>query len=216
MIDIHTHNPRLDQDIKEIFVHKISEPIKNTLPTCVGIHPWFAHQTKWENFLKDFEKIKEKKIFFALGEIGIDKIKKEHLNEQINTFSKSLEFAKNQNIKRIIIHNVKGTPEILNELKNHKITAKLLIHDFNDNLDVYESFAKKYDTYISTGHKLFKGTKISKSLGKLPIDKLFFETDDQDLYSIESIYQKASGLLKIELNPLIERINANYREFTQQ
>lgn len=213
IIDIHTHRPKFQNNIKEVYIEDLKSPKNHNIPTCVGIHPWFINEISWDNFLEQYKTTIKNNNFFALGEIGLDKISDIDFSQQLTIFKKSLEFSNENKITKLIIHNVKASSEILSELKNHKVKGKVLLHDYNQSPEVYKNFEKDFDTYISVGPKLFKNTKISKNITNYPLDKLLLETDDQNEYSIEQIYMRAKELLNIDENQLINTLFENFQRF---
>lgn len=214
IIDIHTHRPKFQKNIKEIYVEDLKSPKNHSTPTCVGIHPWFCHEISWDKFLEQYNTTIKNGNFFALGEIGLDKKSNIDFNQQLSIFKKSLEFSNENNIKQIVLHNVKASSEILSELKNFKIKSKILLHDYNQTPEVYKSFEKDFDTYISLGPKLFKNTKISKDITKYPMEKILLETDDQNEFSIDQVYMKTKELLNMDENQLINTLFENYQRFS--
>ena len=97
-VDIHTHFPKTDENVISIQNFSQNE-WKNLFYTegghfaSVGLHPWFL--TK-ENNEKDFEKLAqliENQNIIAIGECGLDKLRGESLDFQINIFTKQIQLA---------------------------------------------------------------------------------------------------------------------------
>ena len=210
LIDIHSH-------------HLANDKQSNRLKFVVGVHSLGIHHWELEmisdqqelndrfNLLKNFMNSK----ILAIGECGIDR-KRQSLTKkfdwQMNLFSQHLKWA--QMTKRpLIVHCVGSSSDILSLLKSHQFDGKILIHDFNDNFEVAKKFLD-YDCYFSTGKKLFNDkTTLFKSLSLIPIDRLFFETDDQTEFSINSIYQQASLVLNKSVEFLEDQTMKNLLTF---
>jgi TatD DNase family protein len=82
----------------------------------------------------------------------------------------------------------------------------VLIHGFNNKWQVAEKYIKQ-GYFISLGKSIFN-PKQADLIHKIPIEQLFFETDDSEI-GIEAIYEKAASLLKIEISDLVIQIQKN-------
>lgn len=215
LIDIHTHRPKGLKNVHEIYIHdffnKNNHPLKDT---CFGIHPWFINKYDINNTIRLIEDKIIENDYFALGEIGLDRSIETSLSQQIEVFEKQLQLAQDYQIDRIILHNVKASFDIIPILKNFKIKSKILLHDFNENQNVFDSFNKKFDTFFSTGHQLFRKTTIKNEIVKLPLNKLFLESDDQETCNLEYIYQQCSAILGFDYEHLKKIILDNFENFT--
>tara|TARA_B100001971_G_C18268036_1_gene596479 strand:- start:49949 stop:50605 length:657 start_codon:yes stop_codon:yes gene_type:complete len=214
LIDIHSHHLKSTFDEIKIYIHDYQKNTYNTdLKTCYGIHPWSIQALDINATLAQLKTDLLKKNTFALGEIGLDRSIATPLSEQIKVFKAQLEIANELNISRLVIHNVRASFDIIPILKEANIKAKILLHDFNENRQVFDAFNNKFDTYFSCGHQLFKNTTIKKELGNLPLAKLLLETDDQDQYNIKEIYLRCSEILGINEKKLVEKLFENYQSF---
>lgn len=218
LVDIHSHSIKVEDEIK-VYIHDFNNPQNFQGHICYGIHPWFIRNI--DKTIQEIEQYIRDKSFFALGEIGLDRKIQTKLSTQIEVFEKQLELAKKYDLSRLIIHNVGASFDIIPILKNFKIKSKILLHDYNENTQVFNAFAKDFDTYYSTGHQLFKSSTIKRELHKLPHDKLLLETDDQDKYNIKEIYIKCSDVLatsltgqKISFEKLKEMLFENFQKFS--
>lgn len=228
-IDIHTHNlHNLSSDTNaltlKIFVANM-ETIQNSPSIrskdskellCLGIHPWLVDKLDYNLALQTIKNYINDPNFFALGEIGLDKVCSCDYNKQKHIFSTQLDLAKTFKIPRIIIHSVKAHSDILYFLKEKRITQNILIHDFYGAPQTalqYLNKNAKFRCYFSFGTKLFHHEKAIEAFRSLPINRVFLETDDQVDYTIFDIYQRASNLLGVSMDRLKYILYQNYLEF---
>lgn len=211
LIDIHTHlkmNAINDyQDHLAFIVGKDS----------LGIHPWdLVNPFDEKNCVKKLEQLKTKLTTktLAIGECGLDRRREgiASIDKQLKILGLHLDWA--QSTKRpVIIHCVRAHSDLLGLLKEKKYKGKILLHDYAGNIGEAQEFLK-YDCYFSFGSRLFSHqSHAGEVLTVLPIERLFFETDDQDDFSILDIYEEASSLLEIEMPKLLKLIEKNLTTF---
>lgn len=219
-IDIHTHRRTTSADAIAVsnFSQKDLENEKNTegvLFASIGLHPWFL--TK-ENFDSDFEKLSQlvqNQSVIAIGECGLDKLKGEDLAFQTKAFEAHIRLAESVS-KPVIIHCVRTYNEVIAVKKRLKPTVPLIIHGFNKNVSVLAELLR-HGFFISIGAVILQkkrsdteGALFSDSIRKIPIDRLFFETDDADSVNISDIYTRAAEILNIHLPDLKLAIYKNF------
>ena len=73
----------------------------------------------------------------------------------------------------------------------------------------------RQDFFISVGASILRGGKWATLLPKIPIEKLLLETDNTH-FTIQSIYEKVSQILNIDLDILQENIFKNYKNLIAQ
>ena len=211
LIDIHTHLRKFQNKENTKCLRFIVG--RHSL----GIHPWELVNTEDVIFFKDqFITLKQSltPTVLALGECGLDRRRKNILD--ISYQKEILEWHLDWAIevqKPIIIHCVKAFSDLLSLLKLKKYKGKLLIHDFSGNLQEAQKLLQ-FDCFFSFGSSLFKANHHSSFLiQELPKEKIFLETDDQVIYEIDQIYEKAQFLLNMssqELENLFEKNLYNF------
>ena len=212
-VDIHTHFPKTDENVISIQNFSQNE-WKNLFYTegghfaSVGLHPWFL--TK-ENNEKDFEKLTqliENQNIIAIGECGLDKLRGESLDFQINIFTKQIQLAESIQ-KPVIIHCVRAFNEVIALKKKLKPTIPMIIHGFNKNETVLKELIKN-GFYVSIGAALLRGSEnFKKTVLQMPTERLFFETDDQNI-DVQQIYEAYCKAADMKLNNLKSIIYENY------
>ena len=198
-VDIHTHFPKTAENVISIQNFAQNE-WKNPLFTdgtsrdsregghwvSVGLHPWFL--TK-ENSEKDFEKLcqlVDNQYIVAIGECGLDKLHGESLDFQTAIFTKQIQLAESVR-KPVIIHCVRAFNEVIALKKRLKPTVPMIIHGFNKGETILKELLKN-GFFISIGAAILRGDKkFENAVLQIPIDRLFFETDDSD-YDVRLVY----------------------------
>lgn len=219
IVDIHCHHQSDDPNIIEVLVADnetlfLAPPLSECL-ICVGLHPWNVEQIPIEKFLPLLKQYLSHPKFFALGEIGLDKVSDTDYKLQMKAFTEQLQLAVYLKIPRIIIHSVKAHSDILQKLKESKYQGKILIHDFYANIETATQYLK-HDCYFSFGKKLFTNSNAQDVIQKIPLERIFLETDDQLDFNIFDIYDQASSLLKLAKDQLIQKLYSNYQLFSNQ
>ena len=211
MIDIHTHKLNLDKD-SVVVLDPRNIPEKKPELSCLGVHPWYLEEIK---DVKEFLNTNYDGNIYALGEIGLDKVCKVPFSRQIEAFNLQLEFAKSQNIQRIIIHCVKAYDDVFKIIKQSDYDQKILFHDFHSSKEMAFQLLNHFDAYFSFGNKIPKKNKKSLEVLKfIPKEKIFFETDDQYEFSINDIYHAAANVLMLQPGALEKQISMNFQRFS--
>jgi TatD DNase family protein len=212
-IDIHRHASDIctaHQVVRNLFHNQASE-IETGRFYSIGLHPWHVSKIA---VLQDIEMMKiiaSQLEIIAIGETGLDKSIKIPFDLQLQAFQMQIRIAEEVN-KPMIIHCVRAYNEVF-ELKLKSSNQKpWVIHWFNASREMGLQLIEK-GFYLSFGHMLFQEkSKAFKAFYHLPLENIFFETDDAG-YDIDEIYYRASELLSIPLNDLELRIEKNFINF---
>lgn len=183
----------LDNGIVYFAVNGISEkdwPVVKEMSDCYpcvlpsfGIHPLFvAERTpNWFNTLKDFF---DANPCAAVGEIGLDKGtrgKKVDFADQIETFQKQLQLAKE--LKRpASVHCVRAFGDLLPVMKSlGPFPAGVILHSYLGSAEMVPEFAKLGAYFSFSGYLMsMKESKAKKMLKSVPADRILLETDAPD------------------------------------
>ncbi len=205
-IDIHTHNLSNQDDVFKIEnCFPNSTEFKNSF--SIGIHPWYISNEKIEEELSFIDKQLQLDNCFALGECGLDKLTETDFELQIDVFKKQVTLSEKHK-KSLIIHCVKSFQEIIQLKKELKPKQPWIIHGFNKNTQVALSLINN-GIFLSFGKSLLLSEKTQDTFSKIPLDKIFFETDDDEI-NIKDIYQKAAMIKELETEKLKEIIYQNF------
>ena len=175
-----------------------------------GIHPWWLDEAGYDanHDLETLKRMLQEDRLAAIGETGIDRLHKDTIDLQIKVFEQHILLSE-QYKKPLIIHNVRGTDEILRLHKKHQPRQAWIIHGFNGTTDEAQLLINK-GIFLSVGEGIFyENRKIHESIKSIPLDHLFLETDTSEK-SIQEIYEKAAELINLPLEVLKERVFANF------
>lgn len=219
LVDFHTHQTTPDAKIRKLsnisLTRKIIEDIDHfdfnpDLNYSAGIHPWDIEP----EFLKEAYGYLE--IFLAnpkvkvLGECGLDKLKGPNFKIQEEVFIKQIRLAEYFK-KPMVIHCVRSFNELLAIKKLIRPKVPMVIHGFNKKAEVADMMIEK-GFYLSFGNDLIINERLKEVFLNVPIEKVFFETDDCLNLDVENVYKVAAEIKKIPLKELTEIIYQNYLE----
>lgn len=206
-IDIHTHSLKKSEVI-QIYNQPLEEEI-NTKRCSAGIHPWYIDIENTKTQLEKLEAHLQNEKTIALGECGLDKLIDLPLSEQETIFKKQVLLSQKYN-KPLIVHCVKAFEDLLRIRKEMNVTVPMIIHGFNNSKEIALQLLKS-GCYISFGKALLnENSNAASIISLIPPDKLFLETDNSD-FTIERIYEKAGGILNIEVDQLKKIISTNFK-----
>jgi TatD DNase family protein len=226
-IDFHTHQDY--QDSETIVIRNLTqnewEYVSNTVEIrnpdafgkgppkfSLGLHPWFLTKENFDFDFNEMTQLIDNQQVIMIGECGLDKLKGENLAFQSNAFAAQTRLAESHN-KPVVIHCVKAYNELILLKKKLKPKVPWVVHGFNQNEQILKELLEN-DFYVSIGTQILRGTSnasnASKCLPLIPLDKLFFETDDIQL-PVKNVYEQAAKLLDLDLVILREKIYKNFQ-----
>ena len=211
-LNIHTHNFRTISEISVINL-VLESACPNEGLFSYGIHPWDLDDEKLdtENAMRILEEKLHHSNAVALGEAGLDRHHKASFDRQMEVFEKQIDLSEKFS-KPLIIHNVKCNNEMIALRKKYKPKQAWILHGFNGTEQDVSQLAENGFCFSVGEALLHEDRKIRKSIMKIPIDRLFFETDTADI-DVAEIYQAAASLLEMPINALREKIFANFAHY---
>jgi len=146
----------------------------------IGIHPQFHSEN-----IKNFELImsENKKQFYGIGEIGLDRSYCDTLNEYMNQkklFHKMLEYAEKQCLP-VSIHSRNSLSDVIEIVKEYNI-KNVLFHWFDGDINHIKQIIDN-NYYVSFGPVLLYSKRIIRIVDHIPIDLILVETDGPLNYS---------------------------------
>jgi TatD DNase family protein len=211
-IDIHSHLFRIDEET--IAVQNISPELefaafsgRNFFST--GLHPWHLKLPDENNRLLAWvqEKAKVDHVIF-IGEAGLDKRYATDFEEQKRVFEAQIIIAEENN-KPMIIHCVKAYNEVLEIHKKMNPKMTWIFHAYNGSLEMTRQLSAE-NFLFSFGEILFlPGTKAIESFKYLPLNKIFFETDE-NRDNVKQMYRQGAMLKKISGEELKKAVWDNF------
>ena len=211
-LDIHTHKTAHQKGVSSIQSLSLTSDIFLAMPKkksiSIGLHPWFANLDKLDIQLKYLSVLAKQENVKLIGECGLDKLKGESLDKQINIFEAQISLAEMLK-KPLIIHCVKAFAELIEIKERLKIKVPMIIHGFNKNEELGKQMIDK-GFFLSFGPSILKENSAAKNLIH-QTDNFFLETDDSDI-SIEEIYIVASNFKKCSVDQMKALIFANWNK----
>lgn len=211
-IDIHTHNEAREDGIvkiRNIFPGDGFAAHAGNNYYSVGLHPWHV---KSDNDKK--LSLVEKALLFdqviAIGECGLDKLSDSDFEEQKRVFSCQVELSEKYK-KPLIIHNVKAVDELLKVRNDKKALQPWIIHGFIGSEQLAAQLLEKGFLFSFGGILFQEKAKGIASFKSLPLEKVFFETDELDC-SVADIYHIGAELMGMDIQLLKSKIEDNFNK----
>src|SRR3989304_637040 len=200
IIDSHAHleMPQFEKDLEAVLDRASKAGIKfiisasSTIKSCyealdlsrdkriyiaLGIHPHDASSIT-KNTYREIEALSKNRKVVAVGEIGLDYVKKySPVEVQQKEFINQLRLAKKLNLP-VIIHDREAHDDIRRILEDETSGLNGVIHCFSGNLE----FAKEvlnFGFYIGIGGTItYPNAKALREVAKIiPVEKILVETD---------------------------------------
>ena len=203
-IDIHTHPDRIETEtiiVQNIYPGDGFAAFYGRNFYSVGLHPWHLKTSEENNeSLRLVEEALDFDHVCFVGECGLDKKIDIDFEEQKRVFKAHIFIA--EEFKRpLIIHCVKAYNEVLEMHKKTHPEMPWILHGYRENVEMTQQLGKR-GIMFSFGKSLFdEKSKSIESLKCLPMEKIFFETDEYDK-DVEKVYEKAATLKNVSLDIL--------------
>jgi len=203
-IDVHTHPNHVESDtiiVQNIFPGDGFAAFTGRNFYSVGLHPWHLKTPDENNeMLHMVEDALEFDHVCFVGECGLDKKVDTDFNEQMRVF-RAQAFIAEEFKRPLVIHCVKAYNEIFEIHKKLHPEMPWIMHGYRGNAQITQLLGKQ-GIFFSFGMSLFDdNSKSVESLRYLPMEKIFFETDEFD-GEVESIYEKAAILKNVSIDIL--------------
>lgn len=211
-IDIHTHKTNSEKEIVTVVNLEPGDPIpvfsgKNFY--SVGLHPWKIGTKKEDNdrMLVMEDALEIDHVIFV-GECGLDKRAETSLEEQLRAFSAQI-FMAAEFQKPLIIHCVKAWNEVVELHNKNNPGMPWIFHAYNGSVELTRQLlVKKF--MFSFGEALFReNSKAIESFKILPLERIFFETDEYE-GPVEEIYKRGAELKNISVETLKKVVWENF------
>lgn len=211
-IDIHTHANRVESEtiiVQNIFPGDGFAAFTGRNFYSVGLHPWHLKTPEENNeMMQMVEDALEFDHVCFVGESGLDKKITVDFEEQIRVF-KAHAFIAEEFKRPLIIHCVKAYNEIFEIHGKLHPAMPWIFHGYRGNVPTTQQLAKR-EILFSFGKSLFnENSKSLESLKCLPMEKIFFETDEFD-GNVEQIYERAANLKNVSLEMLKTEVWNNF------
>ena len=191
-------------DTQNVTIFQADDEVEENQWHSIGIHPWSANEVIEET--KYLDRLSNQNCI-AMGEIGLDKLKGPEMEVQIEIFQKQIEWSEKFELP-VIIHCVKAWNELRVLKRNLKPSQPWIFHGFSK-IGILDEVLEE-GLYVSFGNRILKDEKLLALATRLPVDKVFFETDDAKCY-IEEIYHAFAKAKQITLQELKFIQNKNFK-----
>ncbi len=211
-IDVHTHPNRVESEtiiVQNIYPGDSFAAFTGRNFYSVGLHPWHLKTVNENNeMLQQVEEALEFEHVCFVGECGLDKKVATDFEEQKRVFRAHAIIA--EEFKRpLIIHCVKAYNEIFEFHQKLHPEMAWIMHGYGGSVEMTKQMAKR-GIFFSFGKSLFNDkSKSVESFKYLPMEKVFFETDEYD-GDVDRIYERAAELKNVSLEILKTEIWNNF------
>jgi len=182
-------------------------------PYALGIHPWYCQSdsiTLFNDLKGTISRCSHDENLVAIGECGLDKLRKSNWQAQLVQFERQLELAKELELP-IILHVVKAHNEMLTLLKHYGLPKGGVIHGFYGGVELANE-------YIRLGYKLGIGglilnnraVKLKKCIASISLNSILIETDSPSMAPANSAETRNTPLV---LHSIVKEI-ANLQKKT--
>lgn len=205
-INIHTHYASKDNDVF-LFNNRFGFDENYFLDKyfSIGVHPWDAELVGGLE-LSSLKELAQHENCLAIGECGLDTLCEANYDIQKQIFEQQLQLASSLN-KPVIIHIVRDYDALQHLCKPHVHQIPIIIHGFNKSNEMAEQLIHQ-GFYLSISSAFLNHHDVTK----LPLDKVFLETDSKQHLSIIEVYDLAAQKLSLDKESLKEKIYHNFVE----
>lgn len=210
-VDIHSHIRGVkDNDIISHPTFSIAEDdvFSYKEQFWCGLHPWDSSKISCEQMLERFQTVKNNMI--GIGEIGLDYTIKNDFKIQRTIFECQLDYAIENNLP-VTIHCVKAYNDIV-QIIRAKEAKKVIIHSFASHPIVALQLLD-IGCYLSFSDRSLRSKKSVEALVRVPFERLFLETDNEEKKeknTIKQLYKNVALIRGVSLEELKKQLYNNY------
>ncbi len=209
--DCHSHHLNTNPKVLSIYVAPLNFlelSLNPFLPFCLGLHPWDRDKVNFEEWCTKHQKHFLDKNCWAIGEVGLDRIK----NPDPKIPEEYLLYFFNQalNLKKpLVLHIVKAHDELQGFLNKHTEfqTMPLIIHAYQASIEITTKL-KAYNVYFSLGARELK-RPAKASYTDLLFDRMLLESDDGSI-TIQECYELAAKFFNKSLSEIENKVKENF------
>lgn len=175
----------------------------------IGFHPYNVGKVDEEETLAGVRMAVEHPRILAVGETGLDKSIKIPMEDQLRIFEKQVKIAESFDLP-VILHVVRSFNEMIGFMKAHQPVVPMIIHGYNGSAQMVEDLVEA-GFLISFGEAITRAhSKIIEALQRVPVEKMFLETDEGDM-DIRELYGFAAEVKDVSEGHLRMQIFENAR-----
>ncbi|MFZ1729793.1 MAG: TatD family hydrolase [Bacteroidota bacterium] len=175
----------------------------------VGRHPWQAGTPWTEENSSILENALMHDECVAIGEVGLDRAQGPDLGLQRSVLIEQLDVAVARDLP-VILHCVRAHADLMQLRKQRGDSNPWIIHGFTGHGELAGQLLRQ-GFMLSFGEALlFTGAKVREALTHVPMDRLFFETDEGRT-DVQVIYRTAADVLGVPLRRLRAVVYENFK-----
>lgn len=202
-VDVHTHSIKADSQALQVLniLTNSFVDMEQTEYFSLGLHPWYVQE---ETIEKQWQDLIQNPFIYqavAIGECGLDALHQGNYKAQLLAFERQIKLA-NELQKPLMVHCVRAVPDCLRLLT--AATVPVIFHGVNFSFDKVKKILDA-GYFCSFGKALSHSKTVKEYFPHLPLQQVFFETDDADI-QIQDVYLQACLLYKIDLESLKNQI----------
>jgi TatD DNase family protein len=209
-INVHTHLTQDENVISIMHVHA-SEFLDEPAPGfySVGFHPWYIHESTWNEKLEKLKAEVKHPAVLAIGESGLDKVCETPFSLQEDVFTAMIELSESIQ-KPLIIHCVRAFQEIIELHKKFQPQQPWIIHGFNRNQNLASSLLDR-GIMLSFGAEVMKqDSPVLEVLKNISSLAFFMESDNKNI-SMEELYLTAANMRNEKMEDMKEILFNNFK-----
>ena len=183
-----------------------------------GIHPWYIDNLD-NNWIDKLEILIQNNPQAMIGECGIDRLKNNNINAQINVLLPQIDLAIKYN-RPLIIHAVKANHEFENLFSI--LPKKTVFHSFTGSVEWGKSI-QKHGFFIGINFSILRKKNAAEILRNISFGKILLETDGPYQNNIKDeetlpqnlplLAEEISNLSGMELIDFLNILNQNQQKF---
>ena len=204
LLNVHSHFPSVKDECVIRSLLERYEIAGGKGLFSIGIHPRYINRDGTEQ-LEQLRSLAALPQVVAIGECGLDRRSEVSLAIQSALFSLQIQLA-GEYRKPLIIHCVRAWEEVFHLLEKERFSLPVVFHGFNKGETMASRIISK-GYYISFG-KWIEKERIRMVLKKVPMDRIFLETDAVDI-PIEEVYSMAANATGLTFDNLSAQIKEN-------
>ena len=174
-------------------------------PFSIGVHPWQLVDLNEAGLAEALHEIGAAPAW-AIGETGLDYAIEADRDRQADVFSAQLRIAVERRLP-VVLHCVRAFEPTMDILTAYTLPA-VIFHGFIGSLEQAARVVRS-GYYISLGERSLSSPKTVEALRSIPLENLFFETDNAQV-SIAEIYSRAGEILAMPVPELVTQLHENY------
>lgn len=175
----------------------------------IGFHPYNVEKADELETLEKVKRAVEHPRVLAVGEIGLDKSIEAPMEKQMRIFEKQVAIAESVNLP-VVLHVVRAFNEMVGFMKANQPVVPMIVHGYSGSPQMAEELVKA-GFMISFGEAISgEHSKIVEALQRVPVEKMFLETDEGDM-DIRELYQFAAVIKGVSVDHLRLQIYENAR-----